>query len=53
MRDLDDLLINIASLTDEIESGRGLPDELVSSLKSSGVFRNLIPKQNNTRRIIN
>ena len=42
---LDELLPEIASRTDEIETGRKLPDDLVARLKSAGVFRNLIPKR--------
>ena len=43
MRCLEKLLPIIDSKSDEIESGRGLPDDLVAELKSAGVFRNLIP----------
>ena len=45
MRCLENLLPVIASKTDEIESCRGLPQDLVSELKSAGVFRNLILKK--------
>ena len=45
MKLLENLLTLIDSKTDEIESCRGLPEDLVAGLKSSGVFRNLIPKK--------
>ena len=45
MRGLDDLLTLIGSRADEVESGRGLPGDLLAVLKSSGAFRNLIPAQ--------
>ena len=45
MRCLENLLPSISSKTDEIESCRGLPEGLVTELKSAGVFRNLIPKR--------
>ena len=45
MKCLENLLPVIASKTDEIESCRGLPEDLVAELKSAGVFRNLIPKK--------
>ena len=45
MRCLENLLPLINAKTEEIESCRGLPEGLVTELKSAGVFRNLIPKR--------
>jgi alkylation response protein AidB-like acyl-CoA dehydrogenase len=45
MNSFEDLLGLIGSRVDEIESGRGLPADLVARLKSEGWFRSLIPTQ--------